>query len=131
MRNFTIEDFIGSGQYLVREKENKFITDTGFLSTIMYKVGFDNNNLEIGTGGQITNLISMSDGWTRCFYFLNNEDGTTNFNKKVIWQNTEELGSHQGKQRLCDYLNNSELSQEMRFATQEEIVRVVMYQSSN
>ena len=36
-----------------------------------------------------------------------------------------------GKKILCDYLNNPEFcQQEYRFATQEEVVRVVLYQRS-
>ncbi len=140
MRNFTTEDFSGAGQYLVRlggveteeRKLDRFINvkDTGYLSTIMYKVGYDHNNLEIGTGQQITLLISMADGWTRSFhYHKDSKDTPIDYDNKVIWQG-EEIGDNGGKRKFVDYLNNPILSQEYRFATQEEVVRVVMYQSS-
>lgn len=60
MRNFTAKDFDGAGQYLVRTTEN-YIKDTGFLSTIMYKVGYMHGRRR---KGQVTLLISMADGWT-------------------------------------------------------------------
>lgn len=131
MRNFTIEDFSGAGQYLVanRKEENKFV-DTGFLSTIMYKVGYIINNDGLGNGEQLYCLISMSDGQTRyCYYpnFSNNHSDPNRFNKNYFQGNGQDKD---GKQVFCDYLNNADLTEEYRFATQEEVVRVVMYQRS-
>lgn len=136
MRNFKVEDFNGAGQYLLRmspdeihkkEKNEPFLgyTDTGFLSTIVKKVGWIINNYGIGNGEQITTLTDMSDGMTIIGNFTNKNPQSNNY-EKVIWQGS----NGEGKQKLVDWLNNPELSQEHRFATQEEIVRVVMYQSS-
>ena len=142
MRNFTTESFEGAGQYLVRIcpsqaeqiKNNRkpHLLDTGFLSTIMYKVGYITNNWAIGgTREQLSCLISMSDGWIRHGYFITKDkDGNklpTEEYEKILWIKDKKST---GKQKLVDYLNNSKLSQEMRFATQEEVVRVVMYQKS-
>jgi len=120
MRNFTPEDFAGAGQYLIRnDKEAGKYTDAGFMSTVMYKVGY-----LMGGGGlvdaelkNVPLLISMADGWTRCGFHIKNTDSDKRsiFVRWNSWQD------------LCDYLNTEE-SQEMRFATQEEVVRVVMYQ---
>jgi len=136
MRNFTIEDFSGAGQYLVRmspeelhaKKNNKPFSgysDTGYLSTIMKKVGYIINNYKIGDGNQIYTLTDMSDGFTMLGNFTARDAKINNY-EQVIWQGEE--GS--GKQKLVNWLNNSELSDEYRFATQEEVVRVVMYQKS-
>ncbi len=132
MRNFTTEDFSGAGQYLVRnDKEpNKFV-DTGFLSTIMKKVGYC-----LGQGvtdrpdrGNIMTLVDMSDGLTTLGYFDTRKDPNSNNGP----YNTDkwEWVQFNGTQALCDYLNNPHLcQQEYRFATQEEVTRVVMYQKS-
>lgn len=136
MRNFTIEDFSGAGQYLLRmsreeiyakENNKKFsgYSDVSYLSTIIRKVGYIINNEGIGDGEQIYTLTDMSDGLTKIGNFTSKEPKSNNY-EKIIWQG--ENGA--GKQKLVDWLNNSELSQEHRFATQEEIVRVVLYQHS-
>ena len=130
MRNFTIEDFSGAGQYLVRndKPENKY-TDTGFLSTIMKKVGYC-----IGQGpenGNIMTLINMSDGKTSLGYFDQRKDPEYKKNPRTCNTHLWEWVQFNGDQVLCDYLNNPDLcQQEYRFATQEEVVRVVMYQKS-
>lgn len=154
MRNFTPEDFEGAGQYLIRMSPEEIFarvdgkpfrgySDAGYLSTITYKVGYMHDNFKIGNGNQITTLTSMSDGWTRICHYPNSkkaeqyekEGKVLDFDKweKVLWQTDEENKVDgevlSGKQKFCDYLNNPE-TQEMRFATQEEIVRVVMYQKS-
>lgn len=143
MRNFTPEDFSGSGQYLVRigsialanrEAGNKnwsHVPDTGYLSTVMYKVGYMHNNWSVdGTRGQLACLISMADGWTRFGSITSDaenevHDQNTEYTKK-LWVNDDESTA---KQKLCDWLNDID-GQEFRFATQEEVVRVVMYQRS-
>jgi hypothetical protein len=136
MRNFKTEDFSGAGQYLLRmspdevhKKENNLpfsgYCDAGFLSTIVKKVGWITNNYEIGDGEQIYTLTDMSDGMTLLGNYTSKTPKDNNY-EKVIWQGEDGAG----KQKLVDWLNNPELSQEHRFATQEEIVRVVMYQSS-
>ena len=134
MRNFTTEDFSGAGQYLVRnDKEpNKYI-DSGFLSTIMKKVGWcSGQGLEDFNGYKnIMTLVDMSDGLTSLGYFDQRKDPEfrknprTSNSKMWIWV------QFNSTQNLCDYLNNPDLcEQEYRFTTQEEIVRVVMYQKS-
>lgn len=136
MRNFKTEDFSGAGQYLLRlssaeifAKENNKpfsnYSDTGYLSTIIKKVGYIINNENIGNGEQIYTLTNMSDGLTMIGNYTSKEPKTNNW-ERIIWQGENGLG----KQLLCNWLNNPELSQEYRFATQEEIVRVVLYQSS-
>lgn len=139
MRNFTTEDFSGAGQYLVRisplelslrEKgEFKNYTDTGFLSTIMYKVGWIVDSCNIGNGEQIYALIAMSDGMIIFSNYTSRPAAVDNYNK-VIWQRDDENDVDGGKRKLVEWLNNEKLSAEYRFATQEEVVRVVMYQSS-
>lgn len=136
MRNFKVEDFSGAGQYLLRMSPDEVharnnnkpfggYCDTGYLSTIIKKVGWITNNYNIGNGGQIYTLTDMSDGMTRIGNYTAKDPKTNNY-EKIIWQGE----NSEGLQLLCNYLNNPELSQEHRFATQEEVVRVVMYQSS-
>jgi hypothetical protein len=83
------------------------------------------NNDNIGDGEQIYTLIDMSDGMTIIGNYTSKESKSNNY-EKIIWQGENGYG----KQLLVDWLNNPELSQEYRFATQEEVVRVVLYQSS-
>lgn len=140
MRNFTVEDFEGAGQYLLRMsphelhcikegKKFKGYTDTSYLSTIMYKVGYITNNFNIGNGEQLITLVSMADGWTRFHHYTEKEpDGSTKFDSKIIWQKDKD-DKFGGKRKFVQYLNDENLSQEYRFATQEEVVRVVMSQS--
>lgn len=134
MRNFTLEDFSGAGQYLLRMSPDEIhardnnkpfsgYSNTSYLSTIIKKVGWITNNYEIGDGEQIYTLTDMSDGMTIIGNYTAKDPKSNNW-EKIIWQG--ENGS--GKQKLVNWLNNSELSQEHRFATQEEIVRVVLYQ---
>ena len=135
MRNFTKEDFSGSGQYLLRmspdeiyKRENNKpfsgYSDTGYLSTIVKKVGWIINNEGVGNGEQIFTLTDMSDGMTQIGNYTSKKPDSNNW-EKVIWQGKD----GEGKQLLCDWLNNPELSQEHRFATQEEIVRIVLSQN--
>lgn len=142
MRNFTPEDFSGAGQYLVRvtneelyarEQNKPFngVTRTGFLSTIMYKVGYIRNNWKIGgSNGRITTLAAMSDGCTQHGHFITEDEKGNKLEikdwLKVLWV-TDDNSS--GKEKLCNHLNDPD-TQEMRFATQEEVVRVVLYQKA-
>lgn len=136
MRNFKTEDFTGAGQYLLRMSPEELhcktnnkpfygYSDTGYLSTIIKKVGWITNNYDIGNGEQIYTLTDMSDGMTTIGNFTAKDPKSNNY-EKVIWQGE----GNSGKQLLCNWLNNDTLSQEHRFATQEEIVRVVLNQSS-
>jgi len=67
----------------------------------------------------------MSDGRTIIGNYTSEIPKSNNY-EKIIWQGKGDIG----QQKLIDWLNNPKLSQEHRFATQSEIVRVVMYQSS-
>lgn len=127
MKNFTIEDFSGAGQYLVKicpmqkkqQEDGKpfHLSDTGFLSTIMYKVGYQHGH---GPSNPSTScLISMSDGWVSSGYFDKHSSENSQDWEFLPWIT---------KQQLCDYFNNNPHGEEYRFATQEEVVRVIMYQ---
>lgn len=141
MRNFTTEDFNGAGQYLIRMGPEEIDTqntgkgehtyrDAGYLSTIMFKVGYVVNNLEIGNGNQIACLIAMSDGMVSMYNYTSKHPEENDY-EKTLWQgNRENNEPYDSKQKLVDWLNNQELSDEYRFATQEEVVRVVLYQRS-
>lgn len=137
MRNFNTEDFSGCGQYLVRnDKEPNKFTDTGFLTTIMKKIGYCRGHglNELPEKGNVITLIDMSDGLTSFGYFDQRKDPSRNNNPRIITSETSKFWlwvQFNGLQSLCDYLNNPDLcQQEYRFATQEEVVRVVMYQRS-
>jgi hypothetical protein len=136
MRNFKIDDFSGAGQYLLRMSPQEIIakennqtfhgySNTGFLTTIVKKVSWIINNFNIGDGTQIYALTDMSDGMI-IFSNYTSKEPKSNNHEKIIWQGE----GKSGVQKMVDWLNNPELSQEHRFATQEEIVRIVMYQSS-
>jgi hypothetical protein len=129
MRNFTVEDFKGAGQYLVRTTED-FVARTGYLTTIMYKVGYMHGE---GRKGQKTLLISMADGWSNDRTILTkDEEGNKIMNSSgwvvIPWVTDKEANPPvNNKQLFVDYLNKH-AEQEYRFATQEEIVRVVSAQ---
>ena len=135
MRNFAIDDF-DAGQYLLRmcpseifaQKHDKpyTYTDTFFLATLIKKIGWITNNYNIGDGTTIYTLTDLSDGMTRISNYTAKEPNSNNY-EKVIWQGENGLG----KQKIIDWLNNPELSQEHRYATQEEIMRVLLIQSQN
>jgi len=133
MRNFTTEDFSGSGQYLVRnDKERNTYCDAGFLSTIMKKVGYCLGQGTVGgvQENNVVTLVDMSDGKTSLGYVDTRKDPDHGKNPMTCHTETWVWVQFDNKQVLCDYLNNPDLSQEYRFASQEEVVRVVMYQSS-
>lgn len=136
MRNFKVEDFDGAGQYLLRmspkevyakENNERFLgySNTSYLSTIVKKVGWIINNYNIGDGEQIYTLTDMSDGMTIIGNFTSADPQSNNW-EKIIWQGE----GKQGLQKLVNWLNNPVLSEEHRFATQEEIVRVVLSQQT-
>lgn len=101
LHKFEEKDFEGAGQYLVRTTD-AHVEETGYLSTILYKVGYCHDKKpKLENGGY--NLISMADGWT-------NGDYT--------------------KKELVEALNGRSLDQRMRFATKLEVLRVIEYQSS-
>jgi hypothetical protein len=140
MRNFKVEDFEGSGQYLIRMslKEiyernlgnvNYQYENIGFLSTLMKKVGYIRNLDNIGNGFQLITLTDMSDGCTYIGNFTAKDINSNNYERE-IWQADNDEDDDGGTRKLVEWLNNSELSQEHRFATQDEVVKVVMHQSS-
>ena len=141
MRNFKVQDFEGSGQYLVRMGEDEIkkrkkglipgVESDSYLCTITYKVGYITNNYKIGgTRGQITCLTAMSDGHVTLGHYITKRKDGTNIGiadwKKILWV-TDENSSN--KQKFVDHLNDTDVNgaQEMRFATKEEIIRVVSY----
>lgn len=127
MRTFTTEDISGAGQYLIRnDKEPGKFVDPGFMSTIMLKVGYIYGNKHVGFQDSKYTLTDMSDGWTRLGYFITKDDEGNQIEDSDKWG----FKTFTEPQDLVDYLNNESLSQEYRFATQEEVVRVVMYQKS-
>lgn len=126
MRNFTIQDFDGSGQYLVRQDgEPKPVLDTGYLSTIMYKVGYYNGHKKTK---QRVCLISMSDGWIRDSHFSKDKNNPKDVSKweEIFWESGK-YHNKTGKQIFIEHINDTN-TQELRFASQEEVVRVVLYQ---
>jgi len=144
MRNFTTEDFAGAGQYLIRVKDGETdlrkgsYMDAGYMSTIMRKVGWitPNSRLFVDSPkeGNVYTLTDMSDGMTKCGYFDDREDPTRNDSPRTFTSESTECWKwvqFNGTQSLVDYLNNPDLcKQEVRFATQEEVVRVVLYQKA-
>lgn len=119
MNNFKVTDFEGAGQYIVRTADTH-IVDTGFLSTVMFKVGYQHTSNLI-QHGEYDNycLIDMSDGWTRDGYFEKNGS-----NNPSDWT----YRAYVDIQSLVNWLNENK--EPYRFATQEEVVRVVMRQVS-
>lgn len=143
MRNFTTEDFSGCGQYLVRmspqelqAKENgtafSGYKTVSYLSTLMKKVGYCLGQGTTHYGqGNIYTLVDMSDGLTKLGYFDTSKD--PNYTPRGGGAANTDLWTwvpFDSVQALCDYLNSEYHSQECRFATQEEVVRVVLYQRS-
>ena len=132
MRDFKLKDFDGAGQYLIRmgpkelalNKDGKAFSgynDTGYLTTITYKVGYLHR---IKGFGQCRTLASMADGWTQVSHFIKTIGGTTN---EIFWASPKGAPAKEGRQIFVNHLNEGE--SEYRFATQEEIVRVVMSQN--
>ncbi len=74
---FFKEDFEGSGQYVIENRETHY-ADTGYLTTLLYKVCYGIDNAAL--------LVSMADGMViRSF-----SEGKTLTENKVL---------------LCDFLN--------------------------
>lgn len=112
---FKESDIIGGGQYLVRtdSKPGDFIA-TPLLSTIMVKVGYMHSN-EPNNLTYIRTLVSMSDG---CISYGVHEEADGKFYR---WNSEKEL---------VDYLNDNSYCESYRFATQQEVMRVVEYQQA-
>lgn len=131
---FKPEDFDGGGQYIVRETPNKIntphIADSGYLSTIMMKVGYSHGTRRKNAKSSIYCLIDMSDGLVKEGYFSNTktESGESIDSDKWIWNEFAGDNSFEAKNRMCEYLNNNPYKETYRFATNEELVRVVMRQ---
>jgi len=131
---FTPEDFDGVGQYILREPPSKlntlYVADTGYLSTIMMKVGYSNNTRRKNAKSNIYCLIYMSDGLVKEGYFTNTktESGESIDSEKWIWNEFSGDNGFEAKTRLCEYLNNNPYKETYRFATNEEVVRVIMHQ---
>ena len=134
---FKPEDFNGAGHYIVKENINKestpFISDSGYLSTIMKKVGWNRGNRrESFITSNIYCLVDMSDGLITEGYFSNTGNIINGSyetpSEKWIWNEFSGENNYEGKQKLCEYLNNNTHGDTFRFATNEEVVRVVMYQ---
>lgn len=129
MRNFETKDFTGCGQYLVR---NRFAPnackDTGYMETLMVKVGFTNSARALADSGRRPLcLVDMSDGLTRLGYFDTTADPEYKTNGKAntdlwVWHDFDDFPA------LCEYLNNPAHCEEYRFATHEEVMRVVLGQ---
>ena len=129
---FTPEDFEGAGHYIVREPGTKLekatIDRTGYLSTIMYKVGYSQCTRRDEKA--LYCLIAMSDGLVREGYFTNtvSESGESIHVDKWIWNKFAGENSFEALTRLCEYLNNGPHKETYRMATVEEVVRVVLHQ---
>jgi len=131
---FTPEDLEGAGQYIIKETINKenspHILDTGYLSTIMKKVGWVQKIREDRKDYSYI-LIDMSDGLITEGYFTGttNEDGShNNKHNEWVWNDFSADTSYQSKLNLCEYLNNSPYKETFRFATNEELIRVAAHQ---
>lgn len=131
---FTPEDFDGAGQYIVRETKNKIksphFLDTGFLSTVMKKVGYINY---VGLASKSSNLyclIDMSDGLTYTGYYITKDKEGNKIEDSSKWKriNFEGDTSYEAKSKLCEYLNNNPHGETYRFATNEELIRVAAHQ---
>lgn len=130
---FEPKDFDGSGQYIVRETPMKIksphINDTGFLSTILMKIGWTNSARVVGYDNTYAFLIDMSDGLIKMGYYITkDEEGNDLPTEMWKWISFSGPDSTSAKQTLCDYLNNNPHGNTYRFATHEELVRVAMYQ---
>lgn len=131
---FKPEDFNGAGQYIVREGINKenspHIENSGYLSTIMMKVGWAMGTRRQGVGENIMCLIDMSDGLVKEGYFTNtkSETGESLPTEKWIWNSFSGTTGYESKSRLAEYLNNNPHKETYRFATIEEVIRVVLHQ---
>jgi hypothetical protein len=122
---------LNAGDYIVKESkrlENKgeFISNTGYLGTMLQKVGWTQQVRREGRTGNQYILIDMSDGLITEGYFTNsdNED-----HSKWIWNTFDAEKAAESKQKICDYLNNNPYGETYRYATHEEIVRVALHQA--
>lgn len=111
---FKPEHFKGCGQYLVRnDKPEDTYEDYGFVSTILYKVGWHHGTNFINRPkSNVITLTSMADGW------VHSGDYTTG-----------EYRQWDTKEIFCDYLNNLDETQKMRFATKKEVLSVILWEN--
>jgi hypothetical protein len=134
---FKPEDFDGAGQYIVRETINKenypHIMDTEYLSTVMMKVGYNLGTRRSDRQNNMYCLVDMSDGLVREGYFTNTktDEGKAIDTEKWIWNPFAGTTGYEAKTRLCEYLNDNPHGETYRFATNEEVVRVIMCQRGN
>jgi hypothetical protein len=111
MRTFNTKN-LKAGDYLVMGEAS--LDNFGFLSTVMYKVGW-----MMRSPNQVT-LVSMSDGMTQT-RFTDSEGRQHNFTGTT---------HEEALQRLCDALNDPELCKtEYRHASSLEVQAVVAYQT--
>lgn len=115
---FTEKTLEGAGQYLVRT-DRQTIEDDGYLSTILWKVGYT-----VGGKRKTYNrycIISMSDGWVLNGWY--DKNGSKNA-KDWIFKAFNTI------QDLVEYLNNNPYDNKWRMATKDEVLRVINYQKS-
>ena len=119
---FNVENLSGGGSYLVRSDRHS-LPDTGFLSTVLFKVSyFHSQGEEVdNTHFHLYGLVSMSDGYLlRGWYEKNDSDDP------MDWK----FNHFDSLAVLADWLNGALTSSRWRFATHEELLRVVLYQTA-
>ena len=140
MRNFKLEDFETGNVYLValcsdqlrQMSESKIPTveDDTKLSKTMYKLGFMvHYNQMTNTYYDVSCLINMNNGYTRYFNYENTRD-TTKPNEEIKWTKiiwSDSVVGETGVEKVIRYLNNPVESSEYRFATKEEVLRVIKH----
>jgi|SRR6187402_46792 len=133
---FTPEAIDGVGHYIVRESVNKtnspHFYDTGYLSTVMMKIGYIGGGRDINREirGNYYCLIDMSDGRISTGFFKTKDaDGNKiEDSSNWTWISFSDDENYVAKQKLCDYLNNNQHGETYRFATNEELIRVAAHQ---
>jgi hypothetical protein len=113
---FTSENLAGSGHYIVRTDQD-YIKDTGYLSTIMSKIGYHHNARS--RHGAKYQFVSMADGWSHDGWFDRKKSNNSSDWIFKPFKNIEDI---------ANYLNNNPNKDKYRFATVEEVIRVVLHQ---
>jgi hypothetical protein len=139
MRNFKIEDFEKPGKYLLRmsseeiyaQENNESFSgypDSDDLSKRIVKVGWIPGDYNVGNGELIYALINMSDGKIiTSNYVIQHPELSEYHHIKQKW-----IGNNgKAQQYLCKWLNDTSLSKEYRFATQKEIIKMIIQQNLN
>ncbi len=129
---FKPKDFEGSGQYIVKETTIKertpMVERSGYLSTVMFKIGYIKEAIP---KKHTCCLIYMSDGLIMTGYYSNTrtKEGEP-IHDVSKWIRNDFSGEYadEAKEKLCEYLNNNPYGDTYRFATNEEVVRVIMHQ---